>query len=203
MPLPEGILSTTSEIRIAATSEAVWREIVSVPAIRDRERSRSFAELVGFPAPVAATLNGVGLGAVRRATFRGGLEFLETITEWQPGEVIAFDIRANSADIPATTLDPHVTIGGEFFDVLRGRYRIEELPGANVRLILTSQHKLTTRFNWYSEIWVRLIMGSIQRQILEVIKARAESQPMMDPVIVVQRDSVDAQFPFVSLRCPS
>ena len=74
------------------------------------------------------------------------------------------------------TLDPHVTIGGPFFDVLTGTYTIEPLPGGKVRLHLASRHRISTRFNVYSGLWADAIMRSIQDNILEVIRRRCEAE---------------------------
>ena len=49
------------------------------------------------------------------ASFERGLTFTETITDWVPLQRIEFTIRANTATIPRTTLDEHVTVGGRFF----------------------------------------------------------------------------------------
>ncbi len=174
LPNPENEIITLSEIEIQAHSARVWEEIASVREIQASEKEFSLAEFMGFPSPIAATLWGIGPGSSRKATFTGGIEFTETITEWKTNAVIAFDIKPNTDKIPQTTLDPHVTIGGEFFDVLSGRYEILLSEPGKVRLRLYSRHRLSTRFNWYAEIWATAIMRSIQEQILHVVKKRAE-----------------------------
>ena len=68
-----------------------------------------------------------GVGGVRHATFAGGVLFIETVDVWQPDRRLAFSIHAETTQIPAATLDEHVRVGGEFFNVLRGEYVIEDL----------------------------------------------------------------------------
>jgi hypothetical protein len=146
-----------------------------VDSIRESERHPALFTGLGFPRPVAATLTGTGVGGVRHATFDRGLVFTETITEWQPERLLSFTIRANTDSIPTTTLDKHVTIGGPFFDVLQGTYQlIPDDDGRATRLVLTSRHRVSTRFNPYAGWWANRIMGSIQRNILAVLKRRAE-----------------------------
>lgn len=43
-------------------------------------------------------------------------------------------------------------------------------------LRLTSHERLSTHVNPYAGVWTDAVMGEIQRQILEVIRNRAESE---------------------------
>ncbi len=87
-----------------------------------------------------------------------------------------FSIKANPYDIPSATLDEHVVIGGKFFDVLNGTYKLEQLSDSTCRLHLYSHFKLTTTFNWYATVWAGWIMDDIQDNILQVIRRRAEER---------------------------
>src|SRR6185436_6278783 len=88
---------------------------------------------------------------------------------------LAFTIRADTTNIPPTTLDQHVTNGGRYFDVLDGEYRLEELPAGGTRIHLTSHHRLSTTIDFYASLWSDGIMRGIQERILEVIRQRSES----------------------------
>jgi hypothetical protein len=123
-------------------------------------------------------LIGTGVGAVRHATFERGVLFVETITKWEPEKDLAFTIKADTAHIPPTTLDQHVTIGGPYFDVLEGEYRIEPSGPGKVILHLSSQHRLSTRFNSYAGFWTDFIMRDTQEYILEIIKRRCEGEAL-------------------------
>lgn len=165
--------TTESSIVIASTPTRVWDEIASVDTIRAEERGRALYTSIGFPAPLAATLDIAQEGGVRRASFEHGVLFIETITDWEPERFLAFAIDP-VFDETAPALDPHVRIGGEFFDVLEGSYTIEPIDSMQVRLVLRSQHRVRTRFNTYAGWWADRIMSSVQGEILRVIKARAE-----------------------------
>lgn len=164
---------TVTSIEIAADAARVWDEIAEVDTIRADERGRALYTMIGFPPPLAATLDLPQEGGIRRASFAGNVLFTETITEWEPGQRLAFEIDP-SFDEGAPALDPHVRIGGEHFDVLSGTYTIEPRDSAHVRLVLSSRHRVRTRFNVYAGWWSDLVMRSVQREILAVIKARAE-----------------------------
>jgi hypothetical protein len=168
------VRTVANTIDIAAPKEAVWREVARVRAIEPDDLPWRVSHLFGFPRPIEATLSHEGVGAVRKASFERGLVFTETVTTWEPLARLAFTIVADP--VPPEALDEHVTIGGPYFDVLDGEYRLEVLAPDRVRLHLSSQHRLSTRFNAYAGWWSDLVMSDIQGAILEVVKARAEAR---------------------------
>ena len=68
-----------------------------------------------------------------------------------------------------------MSVGGEFFDVLDGRYDLEPLDGGRIRLHLSSRHRVSTRFNFYARLWTDFILADTQRHILGVLKRRCEA----------------------------
>ena len=160
-------------VEIEAPAAVVWEQIREVPAIAAAELGPSFAHAVGFPRPIEARLVGTGVGSVRYATFEGDVTFVERVTDWDEPRELAFAIDASA--VPATTFDEHVAVGGRYFDVLEGRYRIREVAPGRVALSLSSTHRLSTRFNAYTRIWTDLFMRDIQQNILDVIRERSEA----------------------------
>lgn len=172
---PNQTRTVESQIRIHASPATVWDNIKRVPRISPAELNTTWDQRIGFPRPVEATLSYEGVGGVRHASFERGVLFVETVNEWQPQHLLAFSIRADRAHIPATTLDEHVTIGGRYFDVLDGKYRIEPAQNGDVILHLVSHQRLSTDFNGYAGLWTDAVMQSLQTNILQVIKHRCES----------------------------
>ena len=168
------VREVATSIAIAAPRATVWREIERVAPIGVEEQRFSWSQKIGFPRPLEATLSGEGAGAVRHATFAGGVLFVETVTLWEPERRLGFDIRADTVNIPPHTLDEHVTIGGRYFDALHGEYRIEERPDGGIVLHLSSEHRLSTTFNFYARLWTDAVMRDIQENILYVIRNRCE-----------------------------
>ena len=168
-----------SAIEIHASSAAIWDQIKTVPHIAPAEQIDGWTYRIGFPRPIEATLDREGIGGTRRASFERGVLFVETITHWEPASALAFGIRADTASIPPTTLDDHVTVGGPYFDVLEGEYRIEPLGESRTMLHLRSRHRLSTSFNVYAGLWTDAIMQDIQRSILRVIRRRSEGAPVL------------------------
>ena len=170
------IRDTETYIDIKAPAPIVWGNIERVRAIRVEELPDSWSHRIGFPNPVEATLSEERVGGVREATFSGGVLFLETVDVWEPMHRLGFSIKAQTDRIPNTTLDEHVRIGGPFFDVLHGEYFLEPLGNGVIRLHLSSQHRVSTDFNWYARIWTNAIMADLQTRILHVVKVRCESE---------------------------
>jgi hypothetical protein len=170
------VVEVHNVVEVSASPERVWREVRSVPRIAEWEHTGSWMHRMGFPRPVEAVLDGEGVGSVRMARFERDLVFVERVTQWEEAKRIAFTIRADTANIPPTTLDEHVTIGGPYFDVLDGMYDIEALGDGKVRLHLSSRQRLSTRFNWYASLWTTRVMSELQGYILRIVKRRAETE---------------------------
>jgi hypothetical protein len=179
---PVQIRTVETDVLIHAPAAQVWDNIRSVRRIDSSELPDSWVTRIGFPKPVAATLSHDGVGGVRQASFTGGLVFTETINQWEPESDLRFSIHANTDSIPPSTLDEHVTIGGAFFDVLDGEYRLEQRPDGTL-LRLTSHERLSTHLNPYAGVWTDAVMRSIQRQILVVVHSRCEAGRMLSSAV--------------------
>jgi hypothetical protein len=172
--LTDKIFTEKTSITISSTDIRVWENITRVKEISKEENNLTLFQIMGFPRPIKAELDTIAIGGIRKAIFGRGLFFTETVTEVVNEKILAFDIKADPNSIPPTALDEHVLVGGEFFDVLEGKYEIEKLSDSEIRLHLTSKFRLSTGFNFYSGFWSKLIMSDIQKNILKIIKERSE-----------------------------
>lgn len=174
--LTDKIFTEHTTIEINSTDIIVWENITRVKPISETENNNSLFQFMGFPRPLEAELDTVAIGGIRKAIFDRGLFFTETVTQMQPNKILAFNIVADPKSIPPKALDEHVMVGGKYFDVLEGKYEIEKINETKIKLHLTSQFRLSTRFNFYSGLWSKLIMRDIQKNILEIIKQRSEQR---------------------------
>ncbi len=156
-------------IAIANRPDAVWSQIIRVRPIT--EPTGGLFYHLGFPKPIEASLSQEGVGGVRQARFEKGLLFIETVDEWSPLRRISFSIKP---DAHQTRLDPHVIVGGKYFDVLRGTYEIEPVKDG-VILHLWSDFRISTHFNAYAGFLGDTLMRDIQESILRVIKQRCQN----------------------------
>lgn len=162
-------------IDINADKANIWNNVTRVRGISSTEDKGWLTETLGFPRPLRAELNYNGVGGYRKAIFDKGLIFHEQVTNYTDQKFMRFTIQANPHEIPSTTMDEHVVIGGDYFDVIDGTYELEKLNSKTYRLHLYSHFKLTTTFNFYAGLWANWIMKDIQNNILQVIKLRAEN----------------------------
>lgn len=169
-----GTYKAYTYIDINSSAEKIWENVTRVRTIEKEEDTGYLTEFLGFPRPLKAELNYNGIGAYREAIFTNGLIFRETVTEYEENKKMVFSIKANTYEIPSTTLDEHILIGGEYFDVLNGTYELEKLTEGKYRLHLYSNFKMNTTFNFYAGWWGKIIMKDIQNNILKVEKKRAE-----------------------------
>jgi hypothetical protein len=162
-------------IDIHASKNNIWEHVVRVKEITWEEDNSSVTAFLGFPRPIKAELDTLGIGGRRKAIFSKGLVFDEVVTTYTHQHLMQFTITANPYDIPSTTMDKHVVIGGEYFNVLNGTYELEKINDVTWRLHLYSHFELKTNFNFYASWWACWIMRDIQQNILQVIKKRCES----------------------------
>ena len=171
LPVGDTIYHVQNQVEIAADVDTVWRNIIEVPLIQPEEQHFSIFHPLGLPKPLAATLSHEGVGGVRHASFENGLLFIEEITAWRDHDSLSFTIQRDAQrQLPA----PLNQIGGRYFNVLDGTYRIEPLADGRVRLHLESTHRLSTRFDFYGGLWTRWVMWDLQDYILQIIKVRCE-----------------------------
>ncbi len=163
-------------IDINASADKIWSNVTRVREIKKEQDKGWLTNMLNFPRPVKAELNFEGVGAYREAIFTNGLVFHETVTEYIDKKKMSFTIKALPHEIPLTTMDEHLVVGGKYFDVLNGTYELEKLNEKTYRLHLYSNFKLTTTFNFYASWWANNIMKDIQNNILQVEKQRAESE---------------------------
>jgi hypothetical protein len=78
-----------------------------------------------------------------------------------------------SKNIAPTKLDEHELIGDRYCDVLRETYERVEVSKNRCKLLLTSDIRVSTRFNVDAGIWAYCHMADIQHTRLHVIKSRA------------------------------
>ena len=172
---PQEVVTIKDQIIIQSDVETIWKKIASVEEIQREELPFQWIYLLDFPRPLSAEIDHYGVGGKRVATFERDVSFFEVVTVWQEQKELAFTIHADPDFIPKSAFDQHIIVGGRFYDVLDGKYTIEENHNHCV-LHLESQHRLSSPFNKYAGFWSEWVMNQIQGSILTVIKNRCEKE---------------------------
>lgn len=120
LPPAQSEQRVSSVIQIQASPEEVFDQLASVQDIKPDELGFSLVHLIGLPKPLAADMNGSGVGAVRTSRWEKNVSFEEVITTWQKPYAMHYRFHIAPGGIPRDALDRHVEMGGEYFDVLDG-----------------------------------------------------------------------------------
>lgn len=160
--------------QINAPSSRIWENIKNVKNIQDDEIPFHFGQIIGIPNPIDGRLSKDGVGGIRHIRWDKGIRFQEVIKTWQEGKGFSYDINVDPNSIPPTTLDEHVMIGGRYFDVIDGAYRIDSVSKTSSLVTLTCRYRITTNLNLYAQFWGDFMLNDFNEMILQIIKNRCE-----------------------------
>jgi hypothetical protein len=175
LPAKDQFYTIKTSIEINAAHATVWDNIKNVENIQPEEISRHFVHLIGIPRPITGKLDKEGVGAIRSITWEKGIKFREIVKSWDNESGFTYDIQVDPHSIPPSTLDEHVMIGGRYFDVVEGGYKIDPLSSTKSTVTLTCKYRITTNLNFYTKWWADFILDDFNEMILEVIKKRCET----------------------------
>ncbi len=170
-PVPP-ILEQTTVIEINAPPEVVWQFVPAFPKIQSPPTGLLSN---GLAYPVAATMQGSGVGAHRACVLSTG-EMPEIVTRWEPAHALEFDVLdtppAMTETNPFFNVTPRHVEG--YFIVKHGRFLLTPLKGGRTRIEGTSwfQHDL-----WPQVYWAplsRRVVKAVHERVLEHIKQLAE-----------------------------
>lgn len=171
----DNIVQTVSTtVEIDAPTDAVWAAIVHFEQIPEDDRPGLLYE-AGVAWPTRADVVGEGVGATRTCEFSTGT-VLETVTAWEPGRRLAFDIT----DAPPLMEElspwprvhaPHIVDGT--FQSRTGEFLLEPLPGGRTRLTGTSTYTLDMApLDYWSTLSDQLVKG-VHRRVFRNIARQA------------------------------
>ena len=169
-PTPE--YEVVSSVEIEAPPQQVWPHVVG------------FSELppppdwyfrLGIAYPQRATIEGEGVGAVRRCEFSTGA-FVEPITVWDEPHRLAFAVESQPP--PMQELSPYRHVHPPHLDgylrCQRGEFRLIELPGGRTRLEGSTWYEFEMYPQDYWTLWSDLCIHRIHRRVLNHIKELSE-----------------------------
>jgi len=161
-----------SVVDIDAPPEVVWDRVV---AFEDLPPPTELIFRMGVSSPTGATIDGSGVGAVRRCRFTTG-EFVEPITVWDPGHELAFDVAQHPDPMREMTpyggpRPPHLD---DYFATTRGQFLLEELPDGGTRLHGRTWYQLHVFPRAYWSLWAEDFIHTIHLRVMRQIERLAE-----------------------------
>ncbi|WP_420456639.1 SRPBCC family protein [Rubrivirga sp.] len=163
----------TTAVEIAAPPDVVWRHVV---AFSDLPAPDDWVFGTGIAYPVRATIDGSGVGAVRRCEFTTGA-FVEPITVWEPGRRLAFDVLEQPAPMRERGLfgDVHAPHLDGYFVSERGQFLLTALPGGRTRLEGTTWYRHRIWPSAYWRLWSDAVLHRIHGRVLDHVRTLAEA----------------------------
>jgi hypothetical protein len=172
--LPPPTYTITSVVEIDAGPERVWAHVVSFPRLPP---PTEWLFRIGVAAPERARIEGAGVGATRYCDFTTG-SFVEPITAWQEGRLLAFDIVRQAPPMkewsPYRDVNPPHLDG--YFRATHGEFRLEPLPDGRTRLEGRTSYTVDMLPQGYWAMAAGHIVSAIHLRVLRHIKRLAEGE---------------------------
>lgn len=170
---PSAVYVISNSVLVNAPPERVFMMIKSIPDISPNEIPTRLPHLLGVPKPTAAVWEENEDGATRHSFWGSGVHFVERITGVEENKRVTWDFEFPEGWAEDGIEDPHVKVGGRYFDVLSGEYILEEIDGMT-RLTLISRTYDNSGLGFYAEFWHRFFFENFHEVILELVKMRIE-----------------------------
>lgn len=172
---PQRIYIISNTVIIEAAPADVFALLQNIPDITPQEVPTHASHWLGIPKPTAAIWEGSNAGAVRHSYWGEGVHFQESITDFELNKRIAWDFAFPEGWIVEGIQDPHITVGGPYFDILSGEYSLAA-HGTGTALTLTTRTFDGSQLGAYAKFWHHFFFEDFHEAILTVVKNRAETQ---------------------------
>jgi hypothetical protein len=159
-------------VEVEATPQTVWNHVVQFDEIRD---APAWYFRAGIAYPIRATINGQGVGALRRCEFSTGA-FVEPITAWDPPRSLAFDVieqppPLRELSIYTEVYAPHLD---GYFRSTHGEFRMIPMPNGHTRLEGHTWFSVDLYPQGYWRAASEMLLHRIHRRVLNQVKRESE-----------------------------
>jgi hypothetical protein len=169
----EQLRSVVTSIEIAASPEAVWKNVIAFPQLKD---PTEFVFKTGIAYPINAQISGRGVGAVRHCNFSTG-SFVEPITVWNEPHLLRFSVADQPEPMKELSFyDIHPNHLHGYWVSRQGQFRLTQLPNGHTLLEGTTWYSNRIKPNFYWSLWSDYIVHKIHQRVLEHIKEQAERE---------------------------
>jgi hypothetical protein len=167
----ENLRSVTTTIKINASAEKVWENVIAFPQLKEPIELLFKA---GIAYPINAKIDGTGVGAVRHCNFSTG-SFVEPITVWNEPSLLRFSVADQPASMKELSFyDLHPNHIHGYFISKYGQFRLLKQADGSTILEGTTWYYNKIKPNLYWDLWSDYIVHKIHERVLAHIKQEAE-----------------------------
>ncbi|MEC8664845.1 MAG: hypothetical protein VXY16_05180, partial [Pseudomonadota bacterium] len=143
------LLEERVSIEVAASPDRIWEEILNARDIRKEELPLNFTHWIGVPRPVEGVNVMTPQGEVRYSKWERGVNFAAHVTEKTENRSITWRYEFNDDSFPKGSMDDHVKIGGEYFDLHDTTFNLVPISENLTKLEIISHYSVSTNVNFY------------------------------------------------------
>ncbi len=165
---------TKQEIVVNAPIETVFASINNIQQIQPNEIKYSPIFTMGFPKPISGMTEQTEEGLMRQIYWQRDIHFQEKITQSKAPTQLAWTYVFTPQSFPKGSLDDHLKIGGQYFNLLTTDYQLEAVSPTQTRMTLNIDYRLSTEVNWYADLWTRYVLNEFSDVVLNIYKRRLE-----------------------------
>ena len=165
--------SVESKIVIKTDKQTVWKNLIEVPEIKDKEYDKGFFNYIGVPRPIKSELEIINNTEYRIGYFSGELKLYETISKVDPLNFVEFNIHINESELRDLPTDKHL-LKSDYFSFDNISYELQEVSANKTELILRCNYTLDSKMNGYANFWAEKIIKDFESRLLNSLKLKIE-----------------------------
>jgi uncharacterized membrane protein len=170
----EKLISVKTTVEVDAPPSVVWDNVVTFDTIPE---PKNWIFKTGIAYPTHASIDGSGVGAIRKCNFTTG-SFVEPITTWDEPNVLEFGVTKQPA--PMTEVNPFwnkiapAHLDG-YFRTYKGSFKLTPLENGKTLLQGTTYYRVDIQPEFYWKLWSNFIIHRIHQRVLTHIKNESEA----------------------------
>lgn len=171
---PPPVVHVETSVVINASKQQVWDQLVTFDTL---EKPQELLFKSGIAYPIQATIDGRGVGAVRKCTFTTG-SFIEPITIWNEPHLLEFSVLDQPPPMMELSFYEDLEIAhlDNYFKSVKGQFKLEEMSDGRTLLTGTTWYHHAIWPSVYWKLWSDRILHKIHYRVLHHIQKKAESQ---------------------------
>lgn len=173
-PQTPQILEERVAIEVQAPPHRIWQEIKTARNIRKEEIPENFTHWIGVPRPLEGVNVMTPEGGVRYSKWERGVNFSALVTNEVQDRSITWRYKFTDDSFPKGSMDDHVKIGGQYFDLYDTTFNLIPVSDKVTKLEIISHYRVTTDVNFYGVPVARFIAKDFMSTIVQLYKFRSE-----------------------------